>query len=84
MAGEYVSATSALRKLRVFQEKDVETALEQNHADEAELTEAGHARVHPCSLLAPPWGGRSTPKPCVARLCLIGTIQMTWEADVLI
>jgi predicted RNA methylase len=57
LIGRYFSTTKGYRNLRIFQRKDLETALEQLHADEAELTELGKASVHPCSLSAPLWGG---------------------------
>lgn len=57
LIGRYFSTTRGFRNLRILQRKDLESALEQLHADEAELTELGKASVHPCSLSAPLWGG---------------------------
>jgi hypothetical protein len=57
LIGRYFSTTRGYRNLRIFQRKDLETALEQLHADDAELIELGKACVCPCSLSAPLWGG---------------------------
>jgi hypothetical protein len=56
LIGRYYSTTNGYRNLRIFQRNDLETGLEQLHADEAELTELGKARVYPCNLSAPLWG----------------------------
>lgn len=57
LIGQYFSTTRGFRKLRILESKDLELALEQLHTDEAELTELGKARIRPCSLGAPLWGG---------------------------
>lgn len=58
MVGQYFSATWGFRRVRFFQEKDLEAALEQLRVDEAELTKRGQASVQPCKLSAPLWGSR--------------------------
>ncbi|MFZ3393937.1 hypothetical protein TVH25_11810 [Rhodococcus sp. 7Tela_A2] len=74
MVGQYFSATWGSRSLRTFQKKDLQTALEQVRADEAELAKVGKVSVQPCKLAASFWCGPldTFNSPCSASASLVG------------